>query len=129
MHDRRIILLSGVALVCVVALAAMGWVMVSLSAPSTNPAARASTSMGSPEATIMQFYATQPVIPRGGQSSLCYGVEKSVSVRMDPELPTKLDPVAFRCIAVTPDSTTQYELTAVGRDGREVSRSVTVSVQ
>jgi hypothetical protein len=129
MHDRRILLLSGVALVCVVALAAMGWVLVTRTSTAARPASPVSPSTGPPEAKIVQFYATQPVIPRGGQTSLCYGIEKGVSVRMDPELPAKLDPVAFRCVAVSPDSTTQYELTAVGRDGREVFRSVTISVQ
>jgi len=88
-----------------------------------------SGTTGTPEAKILQFYVTQPVISRGRSTSLCYGVEKSTSIRLSPELPVSLDPVAFRCFMISPDATTQYELTAGGADGREVSRTVSVVVQ
>lgn len=128
MMDRRY-LLYGLAGVCCIGLAVMTGLMIARSSVRNSPRASLSGTTGLPQAKILQFYATQPMIMRGGQTSLCYGVEKAVSVRIDPELPNSLDPVAFRCFLINPDQTTQYELTATGADGRDVSKAVSVMVQ
>jgi hypothetical protein len=129
MRDRRLLLLGSVAVLSMAALAAMAWLLLMRSPGRKSAPSSLSGTIGIPVAKIIQFYATQPLIMRGVQTSLCYGVEKSISVRMEPEPTDKLDPVAFRCYVVVPDTTTQYELTATGADGREVSRTVTVTVQ
>jgi hypothetical protein len=129
MWEKRFILISAVAVLCVCALAAMGWLMIGRPARNRDQRVSMSGTTGIPEARILQFYATQSLIGRGAATSLCYGVEKAASVRLDPELPVTLDPVAFRCFSVQPSETTQFELTAVDRDGREVSKTVSVLVQ
>ena len=129
MMDRRYLLFALAGGCCVVGLAVMAGLMMTRSSARNAPPASLSGTTGLPEAKILQFYATQPVILRGRQTSLCYGVEKAASVRIDPELPNSLDPVAFRCFVINPDETTEYKLTAVGADGREVSQAVSVMVQ
>jgi hypothetical protein len=129
MWDRRIVLTVSLAAVCLAALAVMGWLMLARPSPRKGANVSLSGTTGIPEARILQFYATQSLIGRGAGTSLCYGVEKAASVRMDPEVPAKLDPVAFRCVTVQPDNTTQYELTATDKAGREVSQTVWVTVQ
>ena len=84
---------------------------------------------GTAKAKILQFYASPQVIGRGMSVQLCYGVAAAETVRMEPQVAVAIGPAVNRCISVTPERTTQYELIAVGKDGREVTSSVEVSVQ
>ena len=65
---------------------------------------------------IVQFYASPPVVARGGRTLLCYGVENAGTVRIRPEV-EPLRPSLSRCIADVPGETTTYTLTAEGPGG------------
>ena len=76
---------------------------------------------------ILQFYAGNGEVDRGDHTVVCYGVENARSVRLDPPI-EQIEPSLNRCIAVTPQRTTEFKLMAAGRDGREVSEAFTVKV-
>lgn len=84
--------------------------------PAVNPGAR-----------ILQFYARDPVLPRGEKSVLCYGVDNAKTVRIEPAV-DRVWPTLSRCIEIAPTQSTTYTLTAEGADGKPVAQSVTVSV-
>lgn len=86
---------------------------------SAAPAAR--------RARITQFYASPAVIPPGGKTLLCYGVESASEVKLQPAV-EELFPAMARCIEVKPATTTKYVLRAKGNDGAEVSSEATVAV-
>jgi hypothetical protein len=76
---------------------------------------------------ILQFYAAPDSLDAGERSSLCYGVYKAKSVRIEPAV-EPIEPSLNRCIEVAPKRTTTYTLTAVGDDGKTISASVKVKV-
>lgn len=78
-------------------------------------------------ARILHLYASPPAIARGETSLVCYGTEDAVEVRIDPEI-ERLAPALSRCIEASPSATTRYTLFAKGKDGREVSESLEVTV-
>jgi hypothetical protein len=76
---------------------------------------------------ILQFYAVERRIPRGGSTNLCYGVQNARAVRLSPPV-EELTPSLTRCFTVAPERTSTYRLTAVGKDGREVWAELTLEV-
>ena len=76
-------------------------------------------------ASITQFYARDPQLPKGEKTVLCYGVAGAKSVRLEPAV-DKVWPALTRCFDIAPVTDATYTLTAIGEDGRPVSQSVTV---
>ncbi len=77
------------------------------------------------EPTITEFTAT----PAGnGIFTICYGMLDAVSARIDPDI-GEVQPTKGDCVAYRVPRTTNYTLTAKGRDGRTVSQQLTVSVR
>lgn len=75
---------------------------------------------------ITQFYASPASVPNGESTLLCYGVESSTSVTLDPG-GESLSPALARCIEKTPAGNTTYTLTAKNKDGRSVTQTVEVT--
>ena len=78
-------------------------------------------------ASITQFYARDPVLPKGEKTVLCYGVESAKTVSLAPPV-DKVWPALTRCFEIAPAQATTYKLTATGSDGKPVTKSVTVQV-
>lgn len=78
-------------------------------------------------AAITQFYAAQPLLPRGLKGSLCYGVEHASKVELSPAV-EQLWPSPVRCFEISPKEKTSYTLTAYGEDGSKASKTVEVTV-
>jgi hypothetical protein len=77
--------------------------------------------------TITQFYAAQPMLPRGLKGNLCYGVEHASKVELTPAV-EQLWPSPVRCFEISPKQKTTYTLTAYGEDGSKASKTVEVTV-
>jgi hypothetical protein len=76
---------------------------------------------------IVQFYAADPMIPRGAKGNLCYGVENAVKLELDPPA-DGVYPAMSRCIEISPPRRkTTYTLTAYGADGGKETKSVDVT--
>jgi hypothetical protein len=92
---------------------------------SKQPAA---APVAAPEsAKITQLYSTKPEVPKGETALLCYGVENATTVWMEP--PRKeLSAAQARCVEVAPERETTYQLTAVGPDGKAVTRELKIGV-
>jgi hypothetical protein len=76
---------------------------------------------------ITQFYAAQPLLPRGLKGNLCYGVEHASKVEIAPAV-EELWPSPARCFEISPKQKTTYTLTAYGEDGSKASKTVEVAV-
>lgn len=76
---------------------------------------------------IVSFYPVEPVVAPGAKATLCYGVENAASVRLTPPVET-VWPALSRCFTVMPKGAERYTLTAVGKDGKEVSWTTEVRV-
>jgi hypothetical protein len=96
------------------------------SAPSP-PVAAKSAKAPRAAARITQFYATAPVLAKGEQELLCYGVENARAVRLEPPA-GELSAALARCVEVNPASTTRYTLTAEGFSGPPATQELTVTV-
>jgi hypothetical protein len=88
----------------------------------------AATVPDSPKtARITQFYAREPVLPRGEKTMLCYGVENAKTVRIQPPV-DRVWPAISRCFDIGPSAATTYTLTAEGEDRQPVTQSLTVQI-
>jgi hypothetical protein len=76
---------------------------------------------------IVEFYAIPSTVAHGDSTHLCYGVMNARSVAIQPEVHREL-PAHNHCVDVTPYRSTQYELTAVGADGKRVHKRFSVIV-
>ena len=77
---------------------------------------------------ILQFYAPEAEVAKGGRTTLCYGVLNARTLRIEP--PVEGVGVSLsRCVEVAPKADTRYTLTAEGRDGSTVSASLTLKVR
>jgi hypothetical protein len=113
------ILVAGTATV----LLALWW-----TAPAPAPKPDTEPEPTQRQARILQFYAYPPVVAKGEQTSVCYGVENVRSVRLEPAI-EPITPSPNRCIKVSPATTTDYKLIAEGDDGQTVSESLSIEVR
>ena len=82
-----------------------------------------------PGANILIFTPRPGSFTRGGPTNLCYAVSDALQVRLEPGI-GELNPTrTLSCIRVAPRRTTTYELTAVGRDGEQVSQQLVIVVR
>ena len=94
----------------------------------SSPQQRAAASAAAPEsARITQFYSTQAQVGRGGTALVCYGVENTTAVWLEPPR-HELSAAQARCVEVSPTADTTYKLTARGADGQTVTRELKVKV-
>jgi hypothetical protein len=84
--------------------------------------------LGAGRLTILSFYASPPVIARGGKTLLCYGVANAKVVRLEPAV-ERVWPSVSRCFDVAPNRETRYTLTAEDATGHSVAESITISVK
>ena len=78
-------------------------------------------------AKIIHFYPGKAEIAAGESVQLCYGVDNTSAVRIEPAVGAT--PAMFnKCIEATPKKTTVYTLTAEGADGPPARQAVTVRV-
>ena len=78
-------------------------------------------------ARITQFYALEPMLPKGEKTMLCYGVENAKAVRIRPPV-ERVWPAISRCFDIEPSTATTYTLTAEGEDRQPVTQSLTVQI-
>jgi hypothetical protein len=104
------------------------WIVLLLFAGCGSSSPPAEKAAASPRpAKILHFYASPGEVEPGAEALVCYGVEDSVSVRIDPEI-EKLKPLNNRCFPVALTSTTKFELIAQGAGGDEKRESFTIRV-
>ena len=65
---------------------------------------------------ITQFYASPGVVSLGEETTICYGVEHTDSVALEPDV-RAIKPGRNRCFAHAPARTAVYKLTATGPGG------------
>ncbi len=110
-----------------VAFAALAALFV-LSCGKTSPTVTATGEKKLIEhAKITQFYAAQPMLPKGTTGNLCYGVEHATKVEMTPSV-EDLWPAPARCFEIAPKQKTTYTLTAYGDDGSKDTKTLEVTV-
>ncbi len=81
-----------------------------------QPAAKKTAERPPDPPVITQFYASPDVVPPGGRALLCYGVENTSKVAINPPI-EQLSPALSRCIEAHPKTTTTYTLTAESPNG------------
>ena len=77
----------------------------------------------------VQYFTLDKTIVENNRTiySLCYQTANAEEVRVDPPVSRRI--AAFRgCFYATPDETTTYTLTAIGKKGREAQRKLTLQV-
>ncbi|MFN7923825.1 MAG: hypothetical protein U0Q16_27230 [Bryobacteraceae bacterium] len=100
--------------------------LVLLAGCASQPAPETKREVPVFPARITQFYASPAAVPKGGKALLCYGVEAR-AVRIEPAV-EDVKPSLARCIEVHPAATSEYKLIATGSDGKEVTQSITLTV-
>jgi hypothetical protein len=90
-------------------------------------AQQAYEGMGGSKFQIMAFYASPPVVQRGEESMLCYGVSNAKSVKLEPPMDA-VWPSESRCLNLTPSKTTTYTLTATDSAGHTTSATAVIAV-
>jgi hypothetical protein len=98
----------------------------------SSPAPRQESKPGgneppAPPVKITGFYSSEPVVSLDAPATLCYGVENAASVKLTPPVEA-VWPSMSRCFTVNPRTATRFTLTAVGKDGREVSRDLELTI-
>ncbi len=93
------------------------------SAPAPKPAVEAPAPK--PPAKITQFYSSTPVVAKGAQGQLCYGVENASKVELNPPV-EEVWPTPTRCFDVDPVAHSKFTLTAIGADGSRDSKTVSL---
>src|SRR5215813_7264443 len=131
-------LLPFVAIGMVAPLLYLGWVAASRRAATSrleraaqarqSDAALQKPATAGTELRIPFFYANSFNLTEGEQAVICYAVENSGSVRIEPPV-EQLKPAYNRCFAVRPRRTTTYTLVAEGDGGRREAASLTVTVR
>jgi hypothetical protein len=85
-------------------------------------------TVGAPPPRILFVQLSSETVPRGGDLTLCYGVDHATQVRLEPS-GLKLDLSAKKCMLLSPLRTTKYTLVAIGAGGRSDRASFTVTVR
>jgi hypothetical protein len=86
------------------------------------------STYGSDYVKITQFYANPPIAHPGAQVRLCYGVLNAKALRIEPAVPN-VYPALSHCAETTPSKTTTYRLVADGKDGKQATEEITVTVK
>jgi hypothetical protein len=110
-----------------------GWVFRqrhSADPPPENPPSRNTSPLAAygNGLKILQFYAREREIGRGGKALVCYGVVNATALRLDPPVET-VWPAVSRCFEVAPARSTRYTLTAEGPDHTAISESIEIAVK
>ena len=104
------------------------WVFAIILAGCSGTEKKAAVPVAAPAtATITQFYSTTPSVAKGEKALLCYGVENATKVWAEPPR-QELSVALSRCFEVNPEHETTYLLTAVGPDGKEVTRDLKIGI-
>jgi hypothetical protein len=90
--------------------------MLAMSCGGPPPTAKKTVARQPDPPAITQFYASPEVIAPGGRALLCYGVENTTKVAINPPI-EQLSPALSRCIEARPKATTTYTLTAESANG------------
>jgi hypothetical protein len=86
------------------------------------------SSSGLEQQMIRLFAASAAEIAAGQTATLCYSVEDTTSVTIEPDVQHETPPRS-RCFLVSPSKTTTYNLTATGPGGKKERAKVTVTVR
>lgn len=108
-----------------VAIAAL-W-LAACSSPPPAPQPEGKAALPPEPVKIATFYSAQPVVSLDAPATLCYGVENAASVRLTPPVEA-LWPALSRCFTVNPRTATRFTLTAIGKDGRQVTRDLELKI-
>jgi len=81
-----------------------------------------------PAPAILYFKADAAGVKSGETTKLCFQVENTESVRLEPPVQT-LGSAVTGCFVVAPRQTTTYTLIGNGTEGRRARKRVTVTVQ
>lgn len=76
---------------------------------------------------IVSFYPAEPMASLDAPARLCYGVENAQTVKLTPPV-EQVWPAVSRCFNVNPRVATRFTLTAVGKDGAEVTKSLELKI-
>src|ERR1700733_3754671 len=85
--------------------------------------------LGGADFKIISFYAMPPVIHRGDDVDMCYGVSNAKSVKLDPPDVPSMFPSLDRCVKVAPKKTTTYTFTADDGKGNTQTQKLTIEVR
>jgi hypothetical protein len=83
---------------------------------------------GSGQLKLMLFYASPPVVAKGGSTQLCYSVSNAANVKIEPDV-EPIKPSLSRCVAVKPVRSTTYTITASDDKGHQSTKTVDVVVR
>ena len=83
---------------------------------------------GSGQLKILLYYASPPVIRRGGSTQLCYSVANATTVKIDQGV-EDIKPSLSRCIPVKPSHSLTYTMTAADDKGHTTTKTVDVEVR
>ena len=78
------------------------------------------------QVNIKSFTVDPADAPPGASAQLCYVVENATSVSIEPAV-SATQPTGG-CVSISAEQTTVYTLTAVGADGKSVTRQITLNV-
>jgi hypothetical protein len=98
-------------------------------AKERDDAARSFAVLGGADFKIISFYAMPPVIHRGDEADMCYGVSNAKSVKLDPPDIASMFPSLDRCAKVAPKKTTTYTFTADDGKGNTKTAQLTIAVR
>jgi hypothetical protein len=77
---------------------------------------------------VLAFTVNPTLIPANGQAQLCYEVENSNSVSIEPNIGER-KPATKECLSVTANQTVTYTLTAHAADGATTTQQITLNVE
>jgi hypothetical protein len=98
-------------------------------AKERDDAAKSFEVLGGADFKILSFYAMPPVIHRGDEVDMCYGVSNAKSVKLDPPEVASMFPSLNRCVKVAPKKTTTYTFTADDGKGDTQTQQLTIEVR
>lgn len=101
--------------------------LIFLGACSPAPQREAVRAVPVEPVKITSFYPTETMVAPDAPATLCYGVENAAAVRLTPPV-EPVWPAMSRCFTVNPRVATKFTLTAVGKDGKEVSLTTELKV-
>lgn len=94
---------------------------------SSKSADTAPAAAAAPPPKIAMFYLSPNVVELGTTSQLCYSVESTTKVELDPPV-DRVWPALSHCVEVKPTQSTTYTLTASNDAGVKVKATVEAKV-